>query len=66
MVNLKQNDVGIPIMDIKILGRRLRTNNITKTRLEPGSKHPLSFSLPIVILCLLIIIFNFLSSSLFV
>jgi hypothetical protein len=47
-LKLKQNDIGIPILDIRILEMPLRTNNNTKSRLKPDSKHPLSFSSSII------------------
>lgn len=61
-LKLKQNDIGIPILDIRILEMRLRTNNNTKSRLKPDNKHPISFSFSIT--TLLIIIYNFLFFSL--
>lgn len=62
-LKLKQSDIGIPILDIRILEMRLRTNNNTKSRLKPDSKHPLSFSFSIT--TLLIILYNFLFFSLY-
>lgn len=61
-LKLKQSDIGIPILDIRILEMRLRTNNNMKSRLKPDNKHPLSFSFSIT--TLLIILYNFLFFSL--